>query len=266
MKGDKNMSEFKVFKSGDFTVMSNYHLKDSRLSLKAIGLLSKMLSLPDNWDYSLKGLVAICKESSDAIRAALDELKENNYIEIIRERTNKGTFKYNYLIFENPFEKALKTQNQPDMENPYTDNPYTVKPDMENPNQYNIKESNINNLKDNNDKSDKRKEHNILTLELIQLNYVTENDPTLILYDDFFKELISNGYTYKQLYSCVHYVASKVVSRDFLDEEGNNIKNKFGYFKNSINSNFAKFENRQHELYPEDENDPFWDDYFNEGR
>ena len=126
---------------------------------------------------------------------------------------------------------------------------------MENSNQYNIKESNINNKKDNNDKSDKRAEHNILTLELIQIGYVTSDDPTLVYYDDFFKELISKGYNYKQLYSCVHYIAPRVISRKFLDEEGQEIQNKFGYFKNSINSNFAKFERKYEELYPDDENE-----------
>ena len=256
------MSEFKVFKSGDFTVMSNYHLKDKELSLKAIGLMSKILNLPEDWDYSLKGLVAICKEGDDAIRAALDELKEHNYIEIVKLRTDKGTFKYNYLIFENPFEKALKMQIQPDRENPHL-----VNPDMENLHQYNIKESNINNLIEINDKSDKSTQHNILTLELINLKYINPDDPTLILYDELFNELINNGYKYKQLYSCIHYIAPRVVARKFIDEDGNDIKNKFGYLKNSIKFNFAKLEKDYEELYPEDDNDPFWDKYdFGEGR
>lgn len=60
--------EFKIYKSGDFTVMSNYHLKDKSLSLKAVGLLSKMLSLPEDWDYSLNGLVLITKDGLDSVR------------------------------------------------------------------------------------------------------------------------------------------------------------------------------------------------------
>ena len=72
------MATFKINKNRDFTIMSNFHLRDKNLSLKAKGLLSFMLSLPDDWDYSLKGLVSICKENKDAIRASLNELKSNS--------------------------------------------------------------------------------------------------------------------------------------------------------------------------------------------
>ena len=141
------MKQFKIYKSGEFTVMSNYHLKDKNLSLKAIGLLSKMLSLPDDWDYSLKGLASICKESLDTIRTTLNELKCHNYIEIQKLRDKKGTYTYNYLIFENPFEKTIKMEKQPDSKKPDM-----VELDMENYNQYNINKYNINNLYDKNDK------------------------------------------------------------------------------------------------------------------
>lgn len=83
--------EFKVYKFGDFTVMPIVHLKDKTLSLKAVGLLSKMLSLPDDWDYSLNGLVAITKDGLDSVRSALNELKDHDYVEILKLRTNKGT-------------------------------------------------------------------------------------------------------------------------------------------------------------------------------
>ena len=106
------MSEFRVFKNGDFTVMSNYHLKDKELSLKATGLLSKMLSLPDDWDYSLAGLVALTKDGQDSVKSTLNELKARNYVEIVKYRTKKGTFQYNYLIFENPSIKALKMRKR----------------------------------------------------------------------------------------------------------------------------------------------------------
>ena len=91
------MKEFTVFKPGSFTVMPNTHLMDKSLSLKAVGLLSKMLNLPENWDYSLKGLVAINKEGYDTIRSILNELKDHNYIEIIKSRNENGTFRYNYF-------------------------------------------------------------------------------------------------------------------------------------------------------------------------
>jgi len=77
------MAVFKVEKNKNFTIMSNYHLQDKRLSLKAKGLLSYMFSLPEDWDYSLNGLVAICKEQERAIKSTLSELKEKGYFFLI---------------------------------------------------------------------------------------------------------------------------------------------------------------------------------------
>ena len=70
------MAVFRVERTGDYTVMSNFHLKDKRLSLKAKGLLSLMLSLPDNWDYTTKGLAHICKDGVDSISSAIKELEK----------------------------------------------------------------------------------------------------------------------------------------------------------------------------------------------
>ena len=89
--------------------MSNYHLNDKTLSLKAIGLLSKMLSLPDNWDYSINGLVAICKEKKTSVISTLDELKEHGYVIVTKKMPNEtdtGRIEYIYDIYELPqFEK-----------------------------------------------------------------------------------------------------------------------------------------------------------------
>ena len=74
------MSVYRVEKTGNFTIMSNRHLQDRRLSLKAKGLLSYMLSLPDDWDYSVRGLAVCCKEGADAIRHAIHELEANGYL------------------------------------------------------------------------------------------------------------------------------------------------------------------------------------------
>jgi len=102
VKGGVTMSVFKIEKSKDYTIISNYHLRDRNLSYKAKGLLSFMLSLPDDWDYSLAGLCSISKESRDGIRAILNELKEHHYLEIEKVRGEKGYFEYNYLIYEKP--------------------------------------------------------------------------------------------------------------------------------------------------------------------
>jgi len=245
-----DVKEFTVFKPGTFTVMPNAHLMDKNLSLKAIGLLSKMLSLPDDWDYSLKGLVFICKESYDTVRSILAELKAHDYIEIIKSRAENGTFRYKYLIFINPSQKAEIMRNYPDGKNPYMDNP-----DMENYDQYNINKSNINNLNDNIDKIDKIPEHHYLTKKLFKLNYISENDSSSFLFDDLFNEYISEGFTYGKLLNSINYIVSRVKKRNFKDETGKEIKNKYGYFKNSFESNMSKFENMPDELYPDKDDD-----------
>lgn len=110
------MSVFRIEKSDNYTVMSNYHLRDKNLSLKAKGLLSFMLSLPDNWDYSLNGLVALCKENETAVKTALEELKLNNYLVISKTQNAKGQFEYTYNIYEQPTKK-------PEVENPILEVP-----------------------------------------------------------------------------------------------------------------------------------------------
>ena len=83
------MAVFRVERTSDYTVMSNYHLRDKRLSLKAKGLLSQMLSLPEDWDYTLAGLCYINRESKDAIRTAIHELEQAGYIHR-RQTTDSG--------------------------------------------------------------------------------------------------------------------------------------------------------------------------------
>ena len=93
----------RVNKNANYTVMSNYHLRSTNLSLKAIGLLSKVLSLPKNWDYSISGLTAICKEKETAIKAALDELKHWGYLVVTKlmpNETNSGRIEYVYDFYE----------------------------------------------------------------------------------------------------------------------------------------------------------------------
>jgi len=102
------MAIFRVFKNGNFTIMSNTHLREKKLSLKAKGLLSEMLSLPENWDYTIKGLVAINKESESAIKSALIELKEFGYLKINKlmpNSTTSGRIEYVYDIYEYPTKK-----------------------------------------------------------------------------------------------------------------------------------------------------------------
>lgn len=118
------MAVFRIEKNRNYTTMSNYHLRDRRLSLKAKGLLSLILSLPDGWDYSVRGLAAICKESPDGIATPLKELEKHGYLFREQTRESNGRMgKVEYVIFEQP-QEAL-----PKQETPCTEKPYTVKPD-----------------------------------------------------------------------------------------------------------------------------------------
>lgn len=108
------MATIRVHKTKNYTVMSNIHLRDKRLSLKAKGLLSVMLSLPDNWDYSIAGLVAICKENETAVKSALNELKDNNYVVVTKEnptKSNGGRIKYTYEVYEEPYKQKTEKQD-----------------------------------------------------------------------------------------------------------------------------------------------------------
>ena len=130
------MAVFRVERTRDYTVMSNYHLKDKRLSLKSKGLLSQMLSLPDDWDYTLSGLSVINRESKDAIRSALNELEAARYIRSRQTTDASGKFSSNeYIIYERPEEP------EPSSENPTTEKPMTEKPSSGNPTQLNTKKS-----------------------------------------------------------------------------------------------------------------------------
>ena len=94
------MAVFRVEKNSGYTVMSNHHLRNRALSLKAKGLLSQMLSLPEDWDYTLQGLARINRESIDAIRQAIRELEQAGYIQRSRERDEKGRLRgADYVIF-----------------------------------------------------------------------------------------------------------------------------------------------------------------------
>ena len=137
------MAVFRVERTRDYTVMCNHHLKDSNLSLKAKGLLSMMLSLPDEWNYTTRGLAAICKEGVDAIGKTLKELELAGYIIRRQLRGKDGRISdTEYTIFEKPRKSSPPDTTLPDTENPYLDNPDTEAPDTDNPAQLNTKKSN----------------------------------------------------------------------------------------------------------------------------
>ena len=136
------MAVCRVHKTKDYTLMSNCHLRDKELSCKACGLLSKMLSLPEEWDYTTRGLAAICKDGVDSISSALKELEQRGYLVRTRLRDDKGRITdVEYNIYETPQPPAPDTDS-PHTENPDMDMPDTASPCLENPAQYNTNKSN----------------------------------------------------------------------------------------------------------------------------
>ena len=131
------MSVFRVEKSRDYTVMSNHHLRNNDLSLRAKGLLSQILSLPEDWDYTIAGLAKINKEGKDAVRAAVQELEKAGYIERRQKMDPSGKFGGNeYVVYESPRSAAPLSEN-PTTVFPTTEKPSTEKPLTENPAQIN---------------------------------------------------------------------------------------------------------------------------------
>ena len=135
------MAVFRIERTRDYTVMSNHHLRDKALSLKSKGLLSMMLSLPEDWNYTTRGLAKICKEGVDAIGGALRELEAAGYIVRHQLRDRQGRISdTEYVIYEQPQPKAPDTP-QPDSASPDTENPYLADPDTEKPAELNIEKS-----------------------------------------------------------------------------------------------------------------------------
>lgn len=255
------MSEFTIYRNKNFASIPTYHLKDQSLSLKAVGLLTKMLLLPVEWDYSLSGLATLNKDGIDSVRSTLNELKYHNYIEIEKLHSEKGTWKYNYIVFEKPADKAIYLQNKPDREKPGL-----VKPDVVKPSNY-ISNNNI--LNNNNDKYDKyngledfeifngeKIRHNQLTELLISFGYVEQDDyKSLTSYDNLFLNYLDDNHSVRELTKMITYIVPRVVDRDFLDEDNNEIKNRIGYLKSSLEQNWRKFEsmNEEKELWSDED-------------
>ncbi|MCI6434363.1 MAG: helix-turn-helix domain-containing protein, partial [Clostridiales bacterium] len=151
------MAVFRIDKTKNYTVMANYHLRDTSLSLKAKGLLSLMLSLPEGWDYTTKGLACICKDGVDSICSTVKELENAGYVQRRRLRNELGHLtEVEYTILEKPVRlessenppkagKAPKRENpvleRPVLGNPVLDIPEQAIPEQENPAQLNIQES-----------------------------------------------------------------------------------------------------------------------------
>lgn len=128
------MPKYIVHKTKDYTVMGNAHFREKEMTLRAKGLLSLMLSLPDDWDYSIAGLCTLSKDGRDSVMIALKELESFGYLVRIKTTDEKGHFSgYDYNVYEEP------QTGKPFTETPYSENPNTGKPNTENPQQLNTK-------------------------------------------------------------------------------------------------------------------------------
>lgn len=156
------MSVVRVHKNANFTVMSNYHFKEKKMSLKSKGLLSLMLSLPDDWDYTVAGLVTLSSDGKDSVNSALKELESFGYLTRTRLTDAKGRFAgIEYNIYENP------------KENPIAEKPISAKPIQDNPISEKQPQSNTNSIKDL---------YNKLFMELN-----TNDDQLVMLYQEYIK-------------------------------------------------------------------------------
>ena len=155
------MAIIRVEKTKDYTTMSNYHFREKDMSLKAKGLLSLILSLPEEWDYTLAGLSMLCRDGKDSVRTALTELEEFGYVETARVRDEKGRLQgTEYIVREIPVSSLPEKEEpvleeptlekpaleKPILESPTLENPTLEKPTLENPTQLNTNKSNTKKL------------------------------------------------------------------------------------------------------------------------
>lgn len=195
-----------------------------------------MLSLPENWDYSLNELARVSKEGIKAIKNIITELKEKGYLKINRLRKENGQYQYEYLIREIP--EGIEPGYQKG---------YAVKGESEKGIQIN---TNKQNTKEQIDKEDKSKKSsffnglNGLTKALIKYGYINLDDIEILNYNKLFNKLLEE-YNYEDLIIITYNIADRIVKHNFLDEESNIIENKYGYFKSSIYNNINKVINNE---------------------
>lgn len=234
--------------NGSYTIINNDILQKSKLSNKAKGLLCTMLSLPQDWQFSIKGLIAMCEESETSIKSTLKELKEKGFVVIRKKYSNQtksGKFEYQYDIYDTPQleNKNIGIENL-DLDSPYLENPEVENPPMENVllQNNNIQSNNIiideiDIIDENKKKIIKRKNEELLQpnklTELLIKMGVIEDGLEKLLYNRLFNNLLTM-YDYDLLYSVVSYVGQQVKQREYKDEKGNRIENLYGYIKTSV--------------------------------
>ena len=200
-----------VHKTSDYTVMSNTHLKEKDMTLSAKGLLSLMLSLPDDWDYSVAGLCALSKDSKDSITSALKELEAFGYLVRTQRKNEHGKFEgYDYDVYEKPLTEKPLTEKpltekpltekplteKPLTEKPLTEKPLTEKPLTEKPPQLNTNISNTNIINNLNNKKLKDKNIYVLVVDYLNEKAGTKYKPSNKVTQRHINARVSDGYTF----------------------------------------------------------------------
>jgi hypothetical protein len=215
-------------KDQNYTVMSNYHLRDKNISLKAKGLLSQLLSYSSDWNLTINGLCSVLKEQEKAVKNTIKELETNNYLTRTRLQDEKGRFYYKYIIHEKP--------KYPYPQNPPMDNPLVEKEGLINTNKEDKIDKGLYTSKiDNNSLI----ENNILLKYLIKNKFINKDDLELYKYDQLLREVLSE-YNYNDIARINAYIVRAFISHKGKDENDNNIINKFGYYKESLLNNINR--------------------------
>ena len=234
---------FRVVKDKNYTIINNDYLKNKNLKVESIGLLTIILSLPPDFNITMKNLINITHSKANyrSIKMMLDNLKENGYLEINKLRDEKGQFFFDYIFFEsnklNPLynfyivdnnKKSITNINKND--NPPPANSPPVVKCIDNINT-------INNFKINIDKLNLC----FLTEYLVDWEFIKLNDINLFAYDTFLSSLLKDEkYKHNEIIKVVSYVVSKIKSNNYLDENNQPINNLLSYFKSSCLNNLSR--------------------------
>lgn len=223
-------------KDKNYTVMSNYHLRDKNISLKAKGLLSQLLSYSANWTLTIKGLCAISKEQEKAMKNTIKELESHNYLTRQKLKDNKGRFYYKYIIHEKP--KIYPPYQNLPMDNPLVDKDIQINTNLINNNKEDIKDKLLNKPINNKIIID----NNLILKKLIISNYIDEYDFEIYKYDELIRKYL-NIYDYSLVIKTTNYIINKYNENKGVDEDNNTIINKYSYYKESLVNNLKKLNN-----------------------
>lgn len=248
---------FRVIKDKNYSVISNYYLRDKRLRLESIGLMTIILSLSSDYKITMNSLLKLTNENYRTVKLILKELKEYGYVVINKQRDEKGHFYFNYIFYEdyrlNPLYTFYKVgSDSKGIDNNNNNQTYTQPPTtlttmkkVYSGLSY-ISKNTKDNKKINIDKS--KLNLSFLTESLISWKFIEINDINLFGYDEFLTNFYNDNEDKSLVVKVVSYTAKKIISNEFLDSNREPIKNLLSYFKTSCidNLNSLKCKNNPH--------------------